>query len=82
MAERHWELDLPDAFQDPAVLAFIATMMAWRHGDPTPPMPAGVTKESLPGLIAQLEDPKVRRAVVLELSVLVPHPDRKLTTRR
>lgn len=82
MAERRWEPDLPEEFRDAGVLAFIAAMLAWREGQPKPHMPKGVTAKSLPGLLAKLDDPKVRRAVVLELSVLVPAPGRKLRRRR
>jgi len=82
MPAGRWEPDLPEEFRDAGVLAFIAAMLAWREGQPKPVMPVGVTVESLPALLAKLEDPKVRRAVVLELSVLVPAPGRKLRRRR
>ena len=78
---RRWHRDLPDAYRDEGVLAFLATMIAWRDGDPVPPMPAGVTAETLPGLLSRLQEPRVRRAVLTELSVLVPHPDRQLSKR-
>ena len=78
---RRWHRDLPDAFRDEGVLAFLAAMIAWRDGDPLPPMPNGVTPESLPGMLGRLQEPRVRRAVLLELSVLIPHPDRKLRQR-
>lgn len=82
MAERRWEPDLPEEFRDAGVLAFIAAMLAWREGQPQPHLPKGVTPATLPALLAKLDDPKVRRAVVLELSVLVPHSERKLRRRR
>jgi hypothetical protein len=36
----------------------------------------------VPALLAKLNDAKVRRAVTLELSVLVPHPNRQARRRR
>lgn len=72
---------IPATLSDPAVLAFLAQITAWREGDEIPPMPDGVTKESLPELIGLLDDPAVRKAVVLRLSVLVPSPNRKLRRR-
>jgi hypothetical protein len=63
---------LPPEFRDPAVMAYIATLLTWREGDSAPVMPKGVTKESLPGLLAKLDDPGTRRAVTRWLSKLLP----------
>lgn len=78
MTRRRWHKDLPDNLRDAGALAFIAAMLAWRQGEPQPEAPAGLDLERV---MAQLTDPRIRRAVVTELSTLVPHPDRRLTRR-
>lgn len=74
---RRWHRDLPDNLRDEGALAFVAAMLAWRDGDP-PAKPDGL---DLDRVMRQLTDPRIRRAVVLELSVLVPHPERRLRRR-
>jgi len=66
---RRWHRDLPEAFQEPGVLTFIAAQLAWRQGKPTPVMPAGMTSEKLSALLDRLRNPRIRNAVVMELSV-------------
>lgn len=75
---RRWHKHLPDNLRDEGALAFVAAMLAWRDGLPEPVAPAGFDVERV---LAQLQDPKIRRAVVLELSVLVPHEQRQLAPR-
>ena len=69
----HWHPDLPYAFRDPALLGFLAAQLAWQEGRPPPRMPAGLTSETLEALLDRLSDPRIRRAVVRELSVPTPH---------
>ena len=71
-----WHPDLPEDLRDHSRLAFIAAMLAHREGDPPPPMPSSVTAEILPRLLAHLDDPKARRAVVIHLSPLTERPNR------
>lgn len=61
---------LPAEFRDPAVMAYLGALLA--RPDEPPPMPRGVTAENLPALIAKLDDPAVRLAVVRWLSKLLP----------
>lgn len=80
MAERRrWHKDLPDNLRDAGALAFVAALLAWKPGDEQPSKPADLDVERV---MAQLQDPRIRHAVVTELSVLVPHPDRQLERRR
>ena len=78
VARRRWHKDLPDNLRDEGALAFVATLLAWRDGDPIPAKPDGFDLERT---MAQLTDPRIRRAVARELSVLVPHPERQLRRR-
>lgn len=78
MTRRRWHRDLPDNLRDEGALAFVAALLAWREGQPEPVKPAGLDLERV---MAQLGDPRIRRAVVTELSALVPHDDRKLRRR-
>ncbi|MCA1571135.1 MAG: hypothetical protein LC798_12630 [Chloroflexi bacterium] len=66
---RRWHRDLPEAFQEPGVLTFIAAQLAWREGQPPPVMPAGMTSEKLSALLDRLRNPRIRNAVVTELMV-------------
>lgn len=63
---------LPPELRDAGRLAFVAACMAWREGDPVPPMPAGVTPETLPDLIRLFAEPRVREAAVRWLAKLTP----------
>ena len=72
--------DLPAPLNDAGVLAYVAALLAWREGDEIPPKPNTLTIP-VDELLAMLDDPAVRREVLLRLSVLVPHPRRKLRFR-
>jgi len=72
---------LPPELDRPEVLAYLAALLAWREGDPVPPQPQQLTVP-LETLFGWLADPAVRRHVVERLSVLVPHPERKLKRTR
>lgn len=72
---------LPPELDRPEVLAYIAQLLAWRDGDPVPPRPTQLTLSD-EQLAAHLNDAGTRRALVERLSVLVPHPDRRLRRRR
>lgn len=60
---------LPPELDQPEVLAFLAAMLAWRHGDEPPKPPAQLTM-TVPELMDRLGDPAIRRGVVERLSVL------------
>ena len=77
-----WHPDLPEDLRDHSRLAYIAALLAHREGEPPPPMPGSVTTESLPSLLAHLDDPKTRRAVVIHLSPLTRAPNRAERRRR
>ena len=66
---------LPPALRSPARLAFVAAMLQWKEGDAPPPMPAGVTAETLPELLGPLRNPVVRRAVVRWIAKLTPREE-------
>lgn len=78
MTPARWHRDLPDNLRDEGALAFVAALLAWREGMEQPVKPEGLDLERV---MAQLADPRIRRAVVTELSVLVPGPDRRLERR-
>ena len=70
----------PD-LRKPAVLAYVAALLAWRDGDEVPTRPPDMVL-TVEQLMAQLQDRGIRRELAMRLSVLIPHPDRKLRRRR
>jgi hypothetical protein len=57
---------LPPELDQPEVLAFIAALLVWRDGDPTPLIPKQLTI-SVAALLAMLSDERVRRGVAERL---------------
>jgi hypothetical protein len=85
MSQATDETTVPAVLKRPAILAYVAQLLAagsgWKEGD-VPPAPPTTLTLSLPELIGYMSDPNNRAYVARRLSVLTANRDERRARRR